>query len=112
MADSIPSPENIDKLEYAVWPSYSLLAGIQLDLFTVLKDGPISVEQIARGFETLLNNWKAGLRTADSIRVGSPQVKLDFSAASRDRLAMFYRSTFAQALRGGCELAAIYDLQA
>jgi len=49
MTDSIPSPANIDKLEYAVWPSYSLLAGIQLDLFTVLKDGPISVEQMARG---------------------------------------------------------------
>ncbi|MFB3061465.1 MAG: methyltransferase [Candidatus Binatia bacterium] len=161
MTDSTPSTVNIDKLEYAVWPSYSLLAGIQLDLFTALKDGPMSVEQIARGLgvradrlqpllyalvaigllkiegglisntheashflvrgsptyrggkhESFLNNWKAGLRTADSIRAGSPQAKLDFSAASGDRLAMFYRSTFAQALRRGRELAAIYDLSA
>jgi len=49
MTDSTPSTVNIDRLEYAVWPSYSLLAGIQLDLFTALKDGPMSVEQIARG---------------------------------------------------------------
>jgi SAM-dependent methyltransferase len=161
MADSTPSPENIDKLEYAVWPSYALLAGIQLDLFTTLKDGPMSVEQIARGLnvradklqpllyalaaigllrvegslisnsleashflvrgrptyqggkhETFLNNWQAGLTTADSIRAGSPQAKLDFSAGSRDRLAMYYRSTFAQALRRGREFAAVYDLSA
>jgi SAM-dependent methyltransferase len=161
MADSTPSPENIDKLEYAVWPSYAMLAGIQLDLFSTLKDGPMSVEQIAHGLgartdklrpllyalvaigllkvegglisntveashflvrgsptyrggkhETILNNWKAGLTTADSIRAGLPQAKLDFSAPSGDRLAMFYRSTFAQALRRGRELAAIYDLSA
>ncbi len=161
MADSNPSPENIDKLEYAVWPSYSLLAGIQLDLFTALKDAAMSVEQIAdalgvradklqpllyalvaigllrvdgclfsntveashflvrgnptyRGgkHETFLNNWKAGLGTADSIRAGSPQAKLDFSAASQNRLEMFYRSTYAQALRRGRELAGIYDFSA
>jgi ubiquinone/menaquinone biosynthesis C-methylase UbiE len=159
MADSTPSPENIDKLEYAVWPSYAMLAGIQLDLFTTLEDAPLSVEQIARGLgaradklrpllyalvaigllkveggiisntheashflvrgsptyrggkhETFSNNWKAGLTTADSIRAGSPQAKLDFSAASGDNLAMYYRNTFAQALRRGREFAAIYDL--
>ena len=159
MADSTPSPENIDKLEFAVWPSYAMLAAIQLDLFTTLKDGPMSVEQIALGLgvradklqpllyalvaigllkvegellsntleashflvrgsptyrggkhETFLNNWRAGLGTADSIRAGSPQAKLDFSAGSKERLEMFYRSTYAQALRRGREFAAIYDL--
>ncbi len=32
--------------------------------------------------EVLLNNWQAGLRTAESIRIGAPQAKLDFAGAS------------------------------
>ena len=48
MAESGPDPAAIDKLEWAVWPSFALLAGVQLDLFTHLKDGSMSVEQIAR----------------------------------------------------------------
>ena len=47
MADSGPSPATIDKLEWAVWPSFAMLAGVRLELFTFLKDSPMSVEQIA-----------------------------------------------------------------
>jgi len=47
MTDSDPQPTNIEELEWAVWPSFALLAGIRLDLFTPLKDGPLSAEQLA-----------------------------------------------------------------
>lgn len=159
MTASAPQATTIEKLEWAVWPSFAMLAGIQIDLFTILKDGPMTTEQIAdsigvrsdklkpllyalaavglltveRGLfsntteanhflvrgspsyrggkhENLLNHWKAGLKTADSIRTGSPQAKLDFSSASKDRLEMFYRSNHAQAIRRGRELVTMYDL--
>ncbi|HEX9144056.1 MAG TPA: methyltransferase [Candidatus Binatia bacterium] len=159
MTASDPQPTNIEKLEWAVWPSFAMLAGIQLDLFTVLTDGPMTIDQIAdaigvrpdklkpllyalaasglltvhgdffantgeadhflvrgspsyRGgkHEVLSTNWKAGLQTADSIRTGSPQSKLDFLAASKEKLETFYRSNHAQALRRGRELMATYDL--
>ena len=161
MTASGSPPVNIEELEWAVWPSFAMLAGIRLDLFTSLKDSALSAEQIAeqlsvradklkpllcalaatgllrvenglfsnsseanrflvRGLpayrggkhEVLLNNWQAGLRTAESIRTATPQTKLDFSGASTAELETFYRSNHAQALRRGRELAATYDLSA
>ena len=47
MTSPAPRPDTIDKLQTAIYPSYALLAGAQLDLFTPLKDGPMSAEQIA-----------------------------------------------------------------
>lgn len=159
MTASDPPPTKIDDLEWAVWPSFAMLAGIQLDLFTVLHDRPMTIGQIAdaisvradklkpllyalaasklltvegdffantgeanrflvRGnpsykgakHEVLSTNWKAGLQTADSIRTGSPQSKLDFFAASKEKLETFYRGNHSQALRRGRELMATYDL--
>lgn len=161
MTASVPKPATIDKIEQAVWPSFAMLAGMQLDLFTPLKDGPMSGEQIAhtigvgsdklkpllyalaaaglltvekdlfsntseanhylvrgspsyRGakHEVLLRDWNAGLKTADSIRIGSPQARLDFSSGSRDELDKFFRGQYLQALRRGRELVAIYNLAA
>ena len=40
-------PETIEKLDAAVYPSFAMLAGMQLDLFTPLKDGPMNVEELA-----------------------------------------------------------------
>ncbi len=37
----------IPRLTAAVYPSFALLAGMQLDLFTPLKDGPMSAEQLS-----------------------------------------------------------------
>ena len=37
----------ISRLTAAVYPSFALLAGMQLDLFTPLNDGPMSVKQIS-----------------------------------------------------------------
>src|SRR6516162_7688747 len=36
----------------AVYPSFAMLAGMELDLFTQLKDGPLSTEDIARAVGT------------------------------------------------------------
>ena len=33
MTDSAPQPTTIEELEWAVWPSFALVAGIRLDLF-------------------------------------------------------------------------------
>lgn len=40
-------PKIIKKLATAAYPSFVMLAGMQLDVFTPLKDGPMSAEQIA-----------------------------------------------------------------
>ena len=44
---SPPEPKTIQKL-VDVYPSFALLAGMQLDLFTPLKAGPMRPEQIAK----------------------------------------------------------------
>ena len=42
------SEENpIEKIAKSVYPPFAMLAGMQLDLFTPLKDGPMNAEQIA-----------------------------------------------------------------
>jgi len=40
-------PTTIQKLATAVYPSFALLAGMQLDVFTPLKDGPLTATQLA-----------------------------------------------------------------
>jgi ubiquinone/menaquinone biosynthesis C-methylase UbiE len=61
--------------------------------------------------ELLLMNWQAGLRTAETIRLGQPQGGRDFSTASRETLEMFYRGHYAQALARGRELASLVDFR-
>ena len=48
MATQPPRPETIEKLEAAAFPSFAMLAGMQLDLFTPLKDGPMNVVELAQ----------------------------------------------------------------
>jgi hypothetical protein len=40
-------PETIEKLASAVYPAFAMVAGMQLDVFTPLKDGPMSAEHLA-----------------------------------------------------------------
>jgi predicted O-methyltransferase YrrM len=40
-------PETIERLATAVYPSFAMLAGMQLDVFTPLKDGPLNAGQLA-----------------------------------------------------------------
>ncbi len=120
-------PETIERLRHAVNPSYALLAGIQLGVFTALKQGAATAADIAKGLgvhagklEVLLyalvptgllsaenglfsnspeadqflvtgrpgylgegyentadGRWQALLMTAESVRTGIAQAKLD-----------------------------------
>jgi predicted O-methyltransferase YrrM len=44
---SPPQPTTIQKLSTAVYPSFAMLAGMQLDLFTPLQQGPMTAQQLA-----------------------------------------------------------------
>src|SRR5215470_4266468 len=45
-------PKTIETLADAVYPSFAMLTGMELDLFTPLKDGPLTAEEIARAAGT------------------------------------------------------------
>jgi predicted O-methyltransferase YrrM len=49
MADDTtpPQPTTIQHLATAVYPSFAMLAGMQLDVFTPLKNGPLTAAQLA-----------------------------------------------------------------
>jgi hypothetical protein len=47
MTGSTPESETLTKLTYAVHPSFAMLAGMQLDLFTPLKGGPMNAAKEA-----------------------------------------------------------------
>jgi predicted O-methyltransferase YrrM len=40
-------PQTVERLAMAVYPSFAMLAGMELDVFTTLKDGPLTAEQVA-----------------------------------------------------------------
>src|SRR5437016_3497181 len=42
-----PQPTIVQQLASAVYPSFAMLAGMQLDVFTPLKDGPLTAAQLA-----------------------------------------------------------------
>ena len=47
MEDTVPRPDTINKLRFAADAAFAMLAGMQLDLFTPLKGGPMTTENIA-----------------------------------------------------------------
>jgi hypothetical protein len=47
MLDAMSQPETINKLTASVDAGFAMLAGMQLDLFTPLKTGPMTAEQLA-----------------------------------------------------------------
>jgi hypothetical protein len=47
LADPEPEPETIERLGSTVHQSFAMLAGMQLDVFTPLQDGPMDASQIA-----------------------------------------------------------------
>jgi SAM-dependent methyltransferase len=151
-------PETIEKLASAVNPAFAMVAGMQLDVFTPLKDGPLRVEDIAaalavhprklrpllyalvaaglltvederfantpeaahflvRGqpaylgdtYEGRLLRWQATLHTAETIRTGVPQAKVDYAAMSPDQLEPWYRGIHAEAVAAAQTLMARHD---
>ena len=57
----------------------------------------------------LPRRWTAMLNTAESIRTGLPQAKLDFTEGSEEELERFLRAIQPQALMGARELVDRYD---
>jgi predicted O-methyltransferase YrrM len=53
MSTSVPRSSTIERLAMAVYPSFAMLAGMELDVFTTLKDGPRTAAQVANalGFD-------------------------------------------------------------
>jgi hypothetical protein len=47
MENQTPHPDTINALRYGADASFAMLAGIQLDVFTPLSNGPLTAEQIA-----------------------------------------------------------------
>ena len=133
--------EVINKIAGGVSPAFIMMAGVQLDLFTELKKGPRSSEQIAtslglsleklepllyaltgiellrvqnglfsnsedadqflvkgqatyRGemYEKFPEQWRQIINTAETVRTGVPQGKIDYSTMSEDELYAFYGS--------------------
>ena len=49
-----PSSEIIERLTNGVYSSFAMLAGMQLDVFTPLKDGPMTLDQVADSLDILM----------------------------------------------------------
>jgi predicted transcriptional regulator len=45
-------PQTIERLADAVYPSFAMLVGMELNVFTPLKDGPLTAEEIAQAVGT------------------------------------------------------------
>jgi len=155
-----PEPKVIKKLATTVYSSFAMLTGMQLDVFTPLKAGPMSAEQIANAigvqpsrlkqllfslvaaklltidgelfsnteetnhflvrdspsyigdhvtYNPLRAPWGTFLKTAESIRTGTPQEKYDESKKSEEKLESIYRAWRPVAVRAGRELMRRYD---
>ena len=151
-------PETINRLRNSVESGLAMLAGAQLDVFTPLRHGPMSLEQAARAievkpiklrplmyalavagllklegekfsntaeadhflvkgtpayiggiFERMSWAWETTLMTAESIKTGIPQAKLDFSSGSEGDLEKFLRSLLPQTMAAGRALAGRWD---
>jgi SAM-dependent methyltransferase len=138
--------ETISKLRFGVDAGFAMLAGMQLDLFTPLKEGPMTAEELAaaigvspgrlrlllyllvaaellteqdgrfantdeankylvKGESSYMGNrhaaiamrWRQNFGTAESIRSGVPNGKLDFSNAPAEELETFLRNINASA---------------
>lgn len=152
------APETIEKLADGVMAAFAMLAGMQLDLFTALKDGPKSASEIAREIDAdpgklklllyalvvaelltvdgeLFSNtpesnqflvmgrptyigarqtafssrWQDAFMTAESVRTGQAQAKLEFAAMSEDDLEVFLRGINPQAAASGRVLLQLFE---
>ena len=59
MASTTPRPDTIERLKRAVYPSYALLAAVELDVFTPLHDGPMTAGEVAAALGADLDKLQA-----------------------------------------------------
>ncbi len=152
-------PDTVNKLRAAADAAFAMLAGMQLDVFTPLKAGPMTAEQIAsaigvgparlrllmyclvvagllteqdgrfsntheanqflvKGDPSYIGNrhpamamrWSRYFKTAESIRSGAPQAKLDFSNSPPEELETFLRNINAGTVPAAQTLLERFDL--
>ncbi len=153
MESSVSRLDTVNKLRFGVDAAFAMLAGMQLDVFTPLKDGPKTADQIAEAIRVGPNRlrlllyalvsaglldvndgffantpeaglflvhgsphylsgmqsrwadqWSKKLKTAESIRTGVPQAKLDFSHSPPEELEAFLRRINTQTVVTGRDL--------
>jgi hypothetical protein len=158
MESLVPRPDTINKLRFAADAAFAMLAGMQLDVFTPLKAGPMTTQQIANAIgvkadrlrlllwslvaaglltendgrfsntpeanhflvkgtasymgnmhATFASSWAIRLKTADSLRTGVPQAKIDFSNSPPDELETFLRRINATNVTATRSLLARHD---
>ncbi len=158
----IESPNFIKKIVLAAHPALAMLAGIDLGVFTVLKDEPMDTQDIAASLcvrqdklepllyalvtakllrikDNLFSNTREAsqflipntssyigthpflnplimwwdfygtLKTADTIRTGTPAYKYDFATKSEEELKQDFQHTQPIAIRAGRELVTKFD---
>lgn len=152
-ADDGLKPTTIINNIYNVFPSFAMLAGMQLDVFTPLKACAMTAEALARTLavredkltpllyllvvagllqvenEKFSNTkeaatflvrgepdyigdlssfynmiWEVSLKTAESVRTGLPQAKVDFRDLPEEKLMMFFRKQDHSSRRAGKEI--------
>ncbi|MCC8167014.1 MAG: methyltransferase domain-containing protein, partial [Planctomycetes bacterium] len=151
-------PTVINRNLYGVFPSFAVISGIELEVFTFLKGASLSAAALAarmavredkltpllyllvvagvlnvedgvfsntdeaeqflvKGSPDYMGDssgfyksiWEMSLKTAESIRTGSPQAKLDFHNLPDEQLDEYFRRQFPHSLGGGQELAEKLD---
>lgn len=72
----------------------------------LVRGRPDYMGELCGFYQTL---WELALKTADSIRAGKPQAKLDFHNLPEEELLAYFRKQFHHSLRAGREIAAKID---
>ena len=158
MQSPVVQPETINKLRFLADAAFAMQAGMQLDVFTPLKDGPMTAGQIANAIgiksdrlrlllwalvaaglltekdgwfantaeanhflvsgvssyighlhASLASAWMVRLKTADSLRTGVPQAKIDFSNSPTEELEAFLRRINTNSVAATRSLLARHD---
>ena len=63
MEASVSTPDTINKLRFAVDGAFAMLAGMQLDVFTPLKNGPMTADDVANAIG--VGSASCGLEVAE-----------------------------------------------
>jgi len=156
--DATLKPSLIMRNVYAAFPAFAVLAGMQLDVFTPLKDGPMEAKTLAGALDVLEDKltpllyslasagllemqnkrfsntseadkflvrgrpdyigglsgfynmlYHTNLNTAESIRTGKPQAKIDYHALPEEELLSFFQKQVHSSLRSGKDIAEKLD---
>ena len=102
MKSTPPEPKTIQRL-LDVFPSFALLAGMQLDVFTPLKDGPMTAEAIAQTLGVRVEKLKPllyALVTADLLVLDGDRF------ANTDEAQYYLTRSSPDYIGGSCEIYA------